>query len=93
MFTLLAHGHLYPFPSLGIARAIAEGICQRSDLFIQTKFTSVDGQDRNNIPYDPRAALEDQGMSTKPSFSTQAREASGGFPISQISSLSFPLLQ
>lgn len=33
---------------------------QRSDLYIQTKFTSVAGQDPGNIPYDPSASLEDQ---------------------------------
>ena len=32
----------------------------REDLFIQTKFTSVDGQDPNNIPYDANAKLEEQ---------------------------------
>ncbi|CAF1340596.1 unnamed protein product [Didymodactylos carnosus] len=32
----------------------------RRDIFIQTKFTSVDGQDPNRIPYDPKANLADQ---------------------------------
>jgi len=32
----------------------------RSDLFIQTKFTSFDGQDPNRVPYDKDAPLEDQ---------------------------------
>jgi diketogulonate reductase-like aldo/keto reductase len=32
----------------------------RKDLFIQTKFTSIDGQDPNNIPYDKTAAIPDQ---------------------------------
>ena len=32
----------------------------RSNLFIQTKFTSLDGQDPNNIPYDKFAKLTDQ---------------------------------
>jgi len=32
----------------------------RSDLFIQTKFTSLDGQDPNRVPYDKDASLEDQ---------------------------------
>lgn len=32
----------------------------RSDLWIQTKFTSLDGQDPNEIPYDKDASLEDQ---------------------------------
>jgi len=32
----------------------------REDLYLQTKFTAVKGQDRNNIPYDESAELEDQ---------------------------------
>jgi diketogulonate reductase-like aldo/keto reductase len=33
---------------------------RREDVFIQTKFTSLDGQDPARIPYDPKATLEDQ---------------------------------
>jgi diketogulonate reductase-like aldo/keto reductase len=33
---------------------------RREDLFIQTKFTSLDGQDPKNIPYDKTANLETQ---------------------------------
>ena len=33
---------------------------QRTDLFLQTKFTSISGQDPNNIPYDHTASLEAQ---------------------------------
>jgi diketogulonate reductase-like aldo/keto reductase len=36
-----------------------EGL-QRKELFIQTKFTPVAGQDLNNIPYNPNAPLEEQ---------------------------------
>lgn len=32
----------------------------RSSLFIQTKFTSVRGQDPNNVPYDPHLPLPEQ---------------------------------
>mmetsp|Transcript_23222 Transcript_23222/g.39702 ORF Transcript_23222/g.39702 Transcript_23222/m.39702 type:complete len:373 (-) Transcript_23222:243-1361(-) len=32
----------------------------REDFFLQTKFTSVQGQDRNNIPYDASLKLESQ---------------------------------
>jgi diketogulonate reductase-like aldo/keto reductase len=32
----------------------------RSELFLQTKFTSLDGQDPNNIPYDKNAELTEQ---------------------------------
>jgi diketogulonate reductase-like aldo/keto reductase len=44
---------------VGEAIAQASDIA-REDLFIQTKFTPVDGQDRANIPYDPAVPLEDQ---------------------------------
>ena len=33
---------------------------ERSDIFLQTKYTSVNGQDPNNIPYDKTASLEEQ---------------------------------
>ncbi|KAI1175743.1 putative aldo-keto reductase [Nemania sp. FL0916] len=44
----------------GIKRAISEGIVKREDLFIQTKFTPIGGQDLSNMPYDAKASLEDQ---------------------------------
>jgi len=37
-----------------VARAIAGGPLKREDLFLQTKFTHVDGQD-HRLPYDPKA--------------------------------------
>jgi len=46
----------------GIVTAMKELGLERSDLFIQTKFTSVDGQDPNQIPYDKHAPLEEQVM-------------------------------
>jgi diketogulonate reductase-like aldo/keto reductase len=42
-----------------IQHASAQGI-RRSELFIQTKFTPVAGQDPSTIPYDPQAPLRDQ---------------------------------
>ncbi len=33
---------------------------KREDLYIQTKFTAVDGQDPDSIPYDPTAPLKEQ---------------------------------
>jgi diketogulonate reductase-like aldo/keto reductase len=33
---------------------------KRGDMWLQTKFTSVNGQDPNNLPYDPNAPLEEQ---------------------------------
>lgn len=48
-----------PLVGEGILRAYATGI-KREDLFIQTKFTSFNGQDPNDIPYDPRLSLPEQ---------------------------------
>ncbi|KAI1428834.1 NADP-dependent oxidoreductase domain-containing protein [Xylaria sp. FL1777] len=44
----------------GIKEAISKGIVKREDLFIQTKFTPVGGQDLHNMPYDPKAPLDEQ---------------------------------
>ncbi|MGH3281971.1 MAG: hypothetical protein ACRDNW_22935, partial [Trebonia sp.] len=43
----------------GIAAAL-EGKLQRPDLYVQTKFTPVSGQDPARIPYDPSASLPEQ---------------------------------
>jgi diketogulonate reductase-like aldo/keto reductase len=43
----------------GIAAAISAGVVARGDLFLQTKFTYVPGQD-HRLPYDPSAALATQ---------------------------------
>lgn len=37
-----------------VARAIADGVVRRDELFLQTKFTYVESQDRR-LPYDPNA--------------------------------------
>jgi diketogulonate reductase-like aldo/keto reductase len=42
-----------------LASAYREGMVERADLFLQTKFTSLGGQDRR-LPYDPSASLRDQ---------------------------------
>ena len=42
-----------------LAAAYREGLVDRADLFLQTKFTSQDGQD-HRLPYDPDASLRDQ---------------------------------
>ncbi len=44
----------------GIHAALAELGLAREDLYIQTKFTSLDGQDPDRLPYDREASLEDQ---------------------------------
>jgi len=43
----------------GLAAALAGGL-PREQLYLQTKFTTVSGQDPSRIPYDPRAPLEQQ---------------------------------
>ena len=40
----------------GIAEVIKEGLLTRDDLFLQTKFTFIDGQDQR-LPYDPKAPI------------------------------------
>lgn len=44
----------------GIRRALSEGKISRDDLFIQTKFTSINGQDPNKMPYNPTASISEQ---------------------------------
>ncbi len=44
----------------GIAACINRGLVTRPGLYLQTKFTSLDGQDPQRIPYDPKASLNDQ---------------------------------
>ena len=49
-----------------IAKSIADGIVRREDLFLQTKFTYVEGQD-HRLPYDPNA---DPAAQVKQSFAS-----------------------
>jgi diketogulonate reductase-like aldo/keto reductase len=43
-----------------ISQYLGESNLKREDLFIQTKFSPADGQDRNTIPYDPSLPLKQQ---------------------------------
>jgi diketogulonate reductase-like aldo/keto reductase len=43
----------------GIAACLHEGL-RRTDLYLQTKFTPLPGQDPRRIPYDPQAPLPEQ---------------------------------
>ena len=43
----------------GVAAALSRGL-ERGDLYLQTKFTSLSGQDPKRIPYDSKASLADQ---------------------------------
>ena len=51
----------YHEPGVGeaVVAAIADGL-RRDELFLQTKFTSVSGQDPSRVPYDANASLPDQ---------------------------------
>lgn len=49
-----------PGVGAGWTTAAKELGLQRTDMFLQTKFTSTSGQDPNNIPYDHTASLEAQ---------------------------------
>lgn len=42
-----------------LKRLEQDGI-KRRDIFLQSKFTSIDGQDPSRVPYDPQASLQDQ---------------------------------
>lgn len=44
----------------GVGLGISNSGIDRSELFLQTKYTSVNGQDPLNIPYDPSTPLEIQ---------------------------------
>ncbi|KAI9042065.1 putative aldo-keto reductase (AKR) [Aspergillus affinis] len=44
----------------GIRRAIRDGTVRREDLHVQTKFTSIHGQNPDNMPYDPNDSVTQQ---------------------------------
>jgi diketogulonate reductase-like aldo/keto reductase len=44
----------------GIAACIKRGLITRPELYLQTKFTSLAGQDPRRIPYDPKVSLSEQ---------------------------------
>jgi diketogulonate reductase-like aldo/keto reductase len=48
-----------PGVGTGVARALALGL-QREQLYLQTKFTPLSGQDPRRVPYDVRASLAEQ---------------------------------
>ncbi|KIR62339.1 oxidoreductase [Cryptococcus bacillisporus CA1873] len=54
-----------------IKSLISEGVVKREELYIQTKFTSIDGQDPSlTLPYDPSSPVEEQ---VKQSFETSLK--------------------
>ena len=44
----------------GISRAIRDGKIKRSEVYVQTKFTSVEGQTPENMPFDPKSSFTEQ---------------------------------
>ena len=44
----------------GIRQALSEDKISRDQLFVQTKFTSINGQDPNKMPYDPTKSISEQ---------------------------------
>lgn len=63
--------HYYePGVGEGLAKVIQEGLVKREDIFLQTKFTSFNGQDPKNIPYDPQSPIAEQ---VRTSFATSLR--------------------
>ncbi|KAK0247967.1 hypothetical protein LTS09_016928 [Friedmanniomyces endolithicus] len=44
----------------GIADAMRQNGINREDLYIQTKYTSLDGHDRSNMPYDAKSSISEQ---------------------------------
>ena len=55
---------------LGLQKAYDEQIVKREDLFIQTKFTPIDGQDQNNMPY---LTSDDIEIQVEKSFETSKK--------------------
>lgn len=44
----------------GLRDVVNDGHIKRSDLYVQTKFTSIHGQDPQNMPYDATKSITDQ---------------------------------
>lgn len=44
----------------GIAACVSRGLIDRPGLYLQSKFTSLNGQDPDRIPYDPKSCLSEQ---------------------------------
>ncbi|KAI5205581.1 hypothetical protein AUEXF2481DRAFT_36296 [Aureobasidium subglaciale EXF-2481] len=44
----------------GVREFLSTSSLKREDLYLQTKFTSINGQDPNNLPYDPSSSITEQ---------------------------------
>ena len=58
LFSSLTHTHTLSL-SLYLCLSISLSLCSQ-DIFLQTKFTSLGGQDPHTVPYDPTASLREQ---------------------------------
>ncbi|KAI9828872.1 MAG: hypothetical protein M1819_006487 [Sarea resinae] len=58
-----------------VREVLEEGKINREDLYVQTKFTSVNGQNRDNMPYDPRSSISDQVRTSISSSLNQLRHS------------------
>jgi diketogulonate reductase-like aldo/keto reductase len=45
---------------LGLRDGLKEAGLRRGDFYVQTKYTSIHGQDPERLPYDPRSSIPDQ---------------------------------
>lgn len=59
----------------GLAACLNSGL-NRSDIYLQSKFTPVNGQDPSRMPYDPKANLTEQ---VSQSFETSLRNLQTGY--------------
>ncbi len=61
----------YHEPGVGeaLATSLGKGL-DRADIYLQTKFTPIDGQDPARVPYDPKAPLAEQ---VRQSFATSLK--------------------
>ena len=61
----------------GVGEAVQLSGIPRADIFLQTKYTPLAGQDPQRVPYDPKAPLEEQ---VKQSVATSLRNDSKNAP-------------
>ncbi|KAL2828043.1 NADP-dependent oxidoreductase domain-containing protein [Aspergillus cavernicola] len=61
----------------GIRRALSDGTARRGDLYIQTKFTSIHGQNPDNMPYNPEDSVAEQVHASVKSSLYNLRSSAG----------------
>jgi diketogulonate reductase-like aldo/keto reductase len=63
----------------GIRKALQDGQVKRNDIYLQTKFTAVPGQDLINIPYNPKDSISIQVQESVHSSLQHLRSAGDHF--------------